>query len=467
MKIASHTFRPWFAFLLAALVIGLASGNARAEEQLLFDFEATPLGEHWGAFRDITVQRSAIPAPPPADASRDGAIVPAEHALHVETVGSAGLVSAQGELPTDWRPFQTLNFWVYRDPAASLAQPLSTFEVRLSDHNNKVSFWRRIEVSHEGWKRISLPLRWMRWGEGPIPRWDDVTRLAFWFRDAADLWIDSVSITPGNDAEASELSAKDLFDVAFPGGDPAKIIVIQTGDYLVMTNARDLEPYRLGRHLDEVVASVRRDLPFLDRRAGRAKMLIFATRGEYQAFTPRFAEKLGGVAPPPTSDGFTTQAVATSSWDPQFGTLRPVFTHEFVHSLVAQGTRLPNSQEWFHEGYATLVQRRFHPQANLPELVRAGLADPSLRLPLSRLCDGKLIPLTAYWQAMTVVETLLTNPKYSQHLPELLERFAEAGSTDLGPHLTDLLSSNWLQLTEDWITHCQQTYGVESQAESR
>jgi len=445
----------------------LLVGGLRADEQVIFDFEATPLGEHWGAFRNIAATRAGIPTPPAADAKARDVAVPADNGVHVETSGSAGMVSSQGELPTDWRRFRSLSFWVYRDPVVAREQPTSTFEVRLSDSDNRVAFWRRVEVSHEGWKRIELPLRWMRWGEGRIPRWSDVARLGFWFRDPADLWIDSIAVTPGKDAEAAEIGPKDLFDLAFPGADPARIVVVQTGDYLVLTNARDVEPYRLGQHLDEVVAAVRRDLPFLDRHAERAKMLIFATRREFQEFTPRFAEKLGGVAPPPAADGFTTQAIATSFWDPEFGTMRPVFTHEFVHSLVAQGTRLPNSQEWFHEGYATLVQRRFHPQVNLPDLVRQGLADPTLRLPLARLCDGKMIPLNAYWQAMTVVEMLLANPKYSKHVPELIKLFAEKGSTDLGPHLTELLGSDWLQLTDDWITHCQRTYAVEEKAGGR
>lgn len=452
-----------------AVVLWLTGGftlAALAEEQVLFDFETTPLSKRWSAVREIAVARSKIPAPPPAQADKD-VVLPSEYAAHVETTGNAGMFSNVGELPTDWRHFRTLNFWVYRDPQVVRERPATTFEVRLYDDENQVAFWRRVSVTHEGWERIAVPLRWMRWGEGRVPRWNDVARLGFWFRDSADLWIDAVTLTPGENDLASTLDAKDLYSIAFPGVSPAKVIVIQTDDYLVMTDAADLDATRLGQHLNEVVDAVRRDLSLQGRPANRAVLLIFATPREFQTFTPRFAQKLGGVAPAPTSDGYTTQGVATSYWDPQFATMRPVFTHEFVHSLVAQWTRIPNGQEWFNEGFATLIQRRFHPQTNLPELVRQGLADPSLRLPLARLCDGKTIPLNAYWQAMTVVELLLTNPKYSPHVPELLEKFVEAGSTDLGPYLNGLLNTDWLQLTNEWITHCQRAYPVEEKEAAR
>ena len=48
----------------------------------------------------------------------------------------------------------------------------------------------------------------------------------------------------------------------------------------------------------------------------------------------------------------TMHGISTSYWDPRFGTFRPVFTHEFVHSLLAHGAVLSNHSEWFHEGEA-------------------------------------------------------------------------------------------------------------------
>lgn len=453
--------------VVAVLFIGWLAVCAHAQEQLLFDFETSPLSKDWAAFREISVSRSPIPAPPPPSGDDRDRLPPSEYGVHVETTGQAGMVCSAGELPTDWRRFRALSLWVYRDPKAAREHAMSTFEVRLYDAENKVTFWRRIAVTHQGWQRVEVPLRWMRWGDERVPRWDEVARLGFWFRDATDLWIDSVALVRGKDDHAANIDVRDLYEVGFAGIDPAKIVAIQSDDYLVASNAEELDSQRLARHLDEVVAAVRRDLPMIARQTERATLLIFATPQEYQAFTPRLAQKLSGVAPRPTSDGYTTQGIATSYWDPELGTLRPVFTHEFVHSLVAQGARLPNAQEWFHEGYATLVQRRFHPQAKLPELVRKGLADESSRLPLARLCDGKPIPINAYWQAMTVVELLLTNPKYSAHVPELVQRFVVTGSTDLGPHLSDLLKTDWQTLTDDWVEHCLATYPAEEATSSK
>jgi len=449
--------------LLLVVVCGSLSSLAAAKEpeKVLFDFDSEPLGNQWAAVREIRVTRAELPEKP-AGGGADQRSRPSGEGAHVETSGRAALVSRQESVPDDWRDNSALSFWLYCSPEARRATPKSDFEIRLYDEDDRVAFWRHIETTHTGWRRFDVPLKWMRWGDGKIPHWDEISRLGFWFRGPADVWIDSIALAPGDAKNAALLGPKDIYEVAFPGVSAGDVQAIQNGEFLALSDAAELDGKQLGEHLEKVVAAVRREIPLPDEFDQPATLLVFATQAEFQAFTPRLARALGALAAAPTSSGFTTHGIATSYWDPQFGTLRPVYTHEFVHALLARGLRLPNTQEWFHEGYATLVQRRFHPQENLAELINKGLDDPSLRLPLARVCDGQPIPLAAYWQAMTVIEMLLESPKYRDKAPELLAAFVEAGSTDLGPHLTELLESNWLQLTDDWIDHCREKYPVEA-----
>jgi hypothetical protein len=119
------------------------------------------------------------------------------------------------------------------------------------------------------------------------------------------------------------------------------------------------------------------------------------------------------------------QAIATAGWDPEKGSLRPVFLHEFVHSFFELSAGLPQEGGWVQEGLASYYQLQFHPQADLAKIVQAGLRDPKSHLPLKDLCSGKRIPTNRYWQAMTVWQFLLSTPKYREKLPHALRERIE------------------------------------------
>ena len=94
---------------------------------------------------------------------------------------------------------------------------------------------------------------------------------------------------------------------------------------------------------------------------------------------------------------------------------------------------------------ATLYQLRFHPQANSNRIIQEGLSKKDFHMPLSELCNGRRIPMKRYWQAMTVIETLRSNDSYRRRLPELLDAFRKAGSSDLNPHIEPILGADWDQ----------------------
>jgi hypothetical protein len=189
-------------------------------------------------------------------------------------------------------------------------------------------------------------------------------------------------------------------------------------------------------------------------------LVIAPTRDAYRKFVTDFVTALNSQIAPPASDGFTFHGVAASYWDPQQGTLRPVYTHEYVHAALAEAMRIDNQGEWLHEGLGTYYQMKFHPQANLKQIVQQGLQAPDYMTPLPRLCNGEAISNRRYWQAMTLVELLLSEPKYRQQLPQLIEALRNSKSTNLEPHLKPVLKTDWAQLTDDWRKHCQKHYAV-------
>jgi hypothetical protein len=436
-----------------ALLIWLAAAvaPAAAKDLVLFDFERGGLSDDWSAVRNIQVSRQPLAAPPPP--AGEGA--PQGAALDISTKGSGGLYAKSGRIPADWLKYRDLTFWMYRSPDEAARHPTSHLEVQLLEANAHAHFWRKVDVDHTGWKRYTVPLRWMRWGNGCVPRWDHLDRIGFWFRDAAEVEIDAVALVEGTEPRSAELSADELRNVAFPGAKADEIKAAQTKNIWLLSDARTLNEPQLVKHLEAVADSIFRELPFLPRPETATPLLVFATRDEYRQFVPRFAAQLNSAGAPPTSGGFSLQGVSTSYWDETQGTLRPVYTHEFAHGLLARSLRIPNSGEWLHEGLASHFQMRFHPQKDLPQIVSQGLKDEPR---LSDLCSGKKIALNQYWQAMTVVELLLSHETYRQHWPELIAAFQKSGSTNLEPHLESVLHTTWPQFTQDWQAYCRKQF---------
>ena len=145
-------------------------------------------------------------------------------------------------------------------------------------------------------------------------------------------------------------------------------------------------------------------------------------------------------------------------WSEKFGTLRPVYTHEYVHALITKTLFLPSQGSWLHEGLASHVQIHFHPQPNLRDIVSEGIANPRLHLPLQALCNGNRISVKRYWQALTVVETLLSVDRYRQNLPRLLHAFQQSGSTDLTSQLELAFPVSWEKFTDTWYRFCRTHY---------
>lgn len=442
-----------FAFVSCWLWL-LAQQGVAQEIAPLFDFEQPGLSNQWTAVSRIEAARIALPADAlPKEAPKGG---PAGFGLELKSAaGSCGLYSKPNLLPGDLRSAAEVELWIFRSADEAKKHPASNLELQFVEGDGRTRFFRKLEVSHTGWKKFEVPLRWFRWGENRIPRWEKVSRFGVWLRDPAELQIDAVVLERGKGPQASEVEAQELAQMAFPGVAAEKIFALDTPQRLVLTDAPQFKLAEFGKHLDLVDAEIQKTLPFLGDPAQRPKLVVFSTEADYRAFTPRLAARLNAQAEAPRSGGYTLHGVATSYW--QGEQPRPVFTHEYVHSVLSMRADFDNRSEWLQEGLANHLQLRFHPQ-EIGGIVRGGLADPAQRLPLEELASGKPLPTNRYWQAVTLVELLLGEKKYSEKLAEYFAAVAKSGSTDLGPHLQPIFATDWPGLTADWRDFCERKY---------
>lgn len=439
---------------LIVTYLSLTVSSAFARELLTFD--GTSGGEQ------LTVlARSKLEFWQPEKADSEKGPAPSGRALRLSGGPGCGLVIKSKRLgEVDWRKSGTLAFWLHRSADEVKEHPTVSFDVHLIEEDRKAYFWRKLEANHSGWKKIEMPLDWFRWSNSRIPRWDKVQSLAFLLRDSATLTIDTVWTEPTETVRGDFPSADSVAAVAFPKDDSApKSRSLETRDVQLLTNAKSLDLEQLAGHLASVAKEIRREMPFLPELDRGSLLVIFQTRDEYRQFVPRYAKQLNSEANLPESAGFTVEGVSTSSWDEQYGTLRPVYTHEFVHGYLCRTLRLASHGDWLHEGLASRFQLKLHPQANLNEIIRAGMKSPKSHDPLRDLCDGHRIASNRYWQASTICQMLMTDERYRASFPILLERLRDSKSNDLGPHLEPVWQTDFDKLTDDWQAFCEREFG--------
>lgn len=385
---------------------------------------------------------------------------PAGQALKLRgAAGSRFEFTSKGLSAADWRKSATLAFWVHRSAEEVRKHPVVTLNVQFAEADHKAFFWRKLELHHTGWQKIEMPLVWFRWSPCRIPRWDKVRSLAFQLRGSAELTIDTVWAEPTETSRDDFPSADLIASIAFPKEElEEKVRTLETRDVQLLTNAPSLDLEALAGHMASVAKEIRREMPFLPKSDRGAVLLVFYSHNEYRDFIPKYAQYLNAAAHHPESSGYTIEGVSTSSWNEQYGTLRPVYTHEFVHGYLSTTMRIASRGDWLHQGMACRYQLKFHPQANINQIIHNGLNSPMAHEPLKELCAGGHIANNRYWQAATICQMLMTDDRYRAGLPALLERIRDSSSTDLGPHLQPVWQTDFDTLTSDWRAFCERAY---------
>jgi len=480
--------------LLAAVLLGLGPapatgraaplpesdrrGSETAAVVVLEDFEGDRLSRTWTAVRRLTARRAPLPEAITPDAWRDadadaprpaGARPqpprPRGSAVQVETDGSAGLFTRAGAVRADWSRAVAMNVWIHvAEPDDADAGPV-VIEAQFYERDGAgTRFWRKLELK-PGWQHVRVPMRWCRWGGPQVPRWSEVDRFGLWFRGPAEVWVDSLALELAESDDVSVPLAEDLLPIAWPDPDARKAATVtRDGAVALLTDVPDLDAGAIKARLARAVHAMRDTLGKAVARMGTTPedgsvtLIVFQREREYRTFPLRLAEAMHSEAAPARADGYTLHGVATSYYKPELGSDRPVWVHEYVHAYVARWLGLPNRNEWFHEALATWIQLRFHPQEGVEKIVHRGVADPTLHLPLKRLTDGDAIPLDRYWQAMTVLDMLITDDALAPHLPAILAHFRDTGSTNLQAALDAVRRDapelpTWPRFVEQWRAH--------------
>lgn len=428
-----------------------AAGFAQ-DMKTLFDFEERALSVDWqgsGRIESARLELARDKLPPGAMPGG-----PAGFGVRLKSPGGGGLFSKGFAAPVDWRSTAELELWVYRSADEAAARAASLIDVQLLSQDGKTKFFRKVELSHTGWRKLELPLRHFAWGSATVPRWTGVARVGLWMRDAGEIVVDGIGIETSANPRAADLRSDELEKLAFPNAAPEAVRKVDTPTRLVMTDAPDFDLDAYQKHLDSVEAALVADLPFVAPPSVRPVLIVFAEEQQYRRFAPKLAGLFQQVAREPRADGFTARGIATSSWK---GTEpRPVFTHEYVHSWLSVRADLDNRGEWLQEGLASRYQLRFH-QQDLKPAITAAMRHATQRMPLSELANGRAIPLNRYWQAATLTGFLIESESLRAKLPEFFRAARLAGDTDLGPNLRPVFGLEWPELESQWREYVERT----------
>lgn len=435
-----------FRGLISILVVGAAFKPSVAREPLSFE----------GPVQLSVRARSQLDFWTPKETTSSDDPKPEGRAMRLRGESGGGFSINAKEIASDWRDLESIGLWLHRSAEEAKEHPTVELVLRLAEEDQKASFWRRLEVSHVGWQKLVLPLEWFVWSDGRMPRWEKVRRIGIELRDPGTVTLDTVWVEPSAQRRNEFPATERLVKLAFPQLDPSMLRTLETRDVQIVTNAKSLELESLAAHLGTVAKRLHYELPFLAEPSRGAVLFVFQERSEFKRFAPRHARQLSTHLEAPETAGFTLQGISSSWWDEKQGSMRPVYTHEFVHGYLARTLPLSSTGDWLQEGLAAYVQMEFHPEANLNRLIRDELK--SSKSPLAELCDGRRIGTSRYLQAATLWKMLLSEERFRSKLKELMERLAAANSTKLGPHLEPLWGTDFEKLTDEWRKFCEQHF---------
>ena len=438
----------------AFLALWCSVAAAQEATKVTWDFDKQPLSQEWTAGGKITAARAVGEPVEKPKASHEGDLIPGgQVATIVAQPGS--FFGLKKDLPrVPWERAQRISFWLSRSEEEAKRDPECEFDLFFLDGNSKPAFSRKFVFKGSGWQQFETSTLWIAPASGRTGSWPGVQRFALSFREESHLLLDAVQAELAAQPQPG-LTTDDILPVAFPGIAPAAIKTAKRAGFVVATNATDCNPEKVADLLQNVEKKIAADLP-LGAAFVQPTMLIFATRDEYQKFPPRLAARYGKDAAEPQSDGFTMLGWATSTWDWKQGIERPVYIHEFVHSLLERRLQLGNHGEWFQEGMATFYQLQLAPQKNIGEVIQTGLSKE--QYDLKAVTTGKHIASTSYWQAATLCSLLLRDPSYAPKLKELVTAFQQEQSTALEPQVTAIYKVDYERLTNDWKKHCREAW---------
>lgn len=283
-------------------------------------------------------------------------------------------------------------------------------------------------------------------------------RFGLYLRGAGGVWVDDLELAPGEGC-GPYLDLAEMRRIAFPDAPTGTVRLARTAEYALMTDCVELDIPMVRAVLEMLTRDLRSHFPFLSPPARPAALLVFAKEQDYRRFPPLLAERLNSAAASPQSDGLTLLGVATSYWNPERGSLRPVYFHEFVHAWLSHAGGLACEGHWLHEAVANWHQLKYFPQSNFDALVRQEIEQGRAR-PLRELCSDRPVKTTEYWQLVAFYRMLVGREPYAGRLPRLFQAARAHSSFDLNRYLEEAFGVDGPRLEADWRAFCAETFGA-------
>lgn len=400
-------------------------------------------GRKLGAMFTVSGKVGASGTEAPVDDSDSGA---QGRAAHITTQGDFSFYTRDGIVKFDTKTGDTIRFQIHNPEGLK-----QRFDFIAIEKDKKALFWRKVEFDHKGWKNFELPMEWFRWNQGRVPTWENIRSIGIRGGRGLDFWIDGIEIADLSPDQGPSLSIDSLAKAIFP---KSKTIRTRSQEGVwVITDHEELDIDTLHRHLKKVKDRILMWFPqWKQKENTRPPVLVVAKdlKGYQTLFGPLGAKFVATVSPP-VSGGYHLQGIGFSFYDPKWGTIRPVFTHEFTHSVLSSIGKIGfEGTGWFQEGVANYSQSQFHDQRGLDRLIRLSIEDPKAHDEFEKLTTGNRIAKKRYWQVMTLVDFLVNDPEMAAKLPDLLSRFDATGKTNLDLHIEVVYGFDFEELTRKW-----------------
>lgn len=432
--------------IVSALALLVSASVVLAAPITLDDFDADiGLDSRWTAGAGMKAQR--------VEAPKNAALEGVEgRMLRVMPQASAGLFRLGIEPRPKFEAGERFQLCI-NAPQATKEKPL-VFEFIAMEGRGKSRYWRKVTIDRPGWQLVEIPLRWMRPGDGRVPRWKAIDGFGVFVRDGGTLEMDRIELIPGDGEDPSILSVKQIATTAF---EKTPTRIIERDGFTLITDADALDADKTFAALATMKKSVERDLPGLHASERSAVLLVFAQDNAYREFWPRFAALFDAQIGKPTAGGFTAMGIATTSYSDQFGPVRPVYVHEACHAMLADRLRVGNRGEWLHEGLATRYTLAVSGE-KLDRVVRDALDEPGKRMEFDKLVGGEPIPIFRYWQAASVIEWLLEDAGRAKRFHKAVASMSDSGSTDLRKIAEPVFGMTLSEMETAWLAWAKAKY---------
>lgn len=231
---------------------------------------------------------------------------------------------------------------------------------------------------------------------------------------------------------------------------------------IIYTNADQLDLMELSSYLGGLAQMLEETIPcFQSYPAVPVRLVVFSEKAEYDHFFANYLDALGVDQMSSSADGITVNGIGFSYWDERWGSVRPVFAHEYIHAYLEGKIGLPNrvSFSWIHEGIANYFQFcQLSPKVNLEKKVETMLDASFVDYSFAELLDGRAVRRGHYLKVLTLVAFLQESEAYQEMLCRLLPKLKHAGDGTVSQKDISEWFSSWEELEQEWAVFCRSRF---------